>query len=119
MRKAIALAAALLVAATAQAGDAPQAEAAQPVVVPPEITRFEEARIPPDLAVVPGRYVVTLELTIDAAGRVADVSVKASDQSALDPLAVAAARAFEFRPATVDGTPAAVAVTYRYAFDVR
>ncbi|MBM4398381.1 MAG: hypothetical protein FJ087_22160, partial [Deltaproteobacteria bacterium] len=42
-----------------------------------------------------------------------------SDQSALDPLAVAAARAFEFRPATVDGTPAAVAVTYRYAFDVR
>jgi hypothetical protein len=89
------------------------------VVVPPTLTRFEEARLPPELAVKPGRYVVVLTLTVDEAGAVTEVAVQSSDEPLLTPLAEGAARRFGFTPATVEGQPVPVQLTYRYAFDIR
>ena len=101
--------------ATAPAATQPAA----PVVVPPELTRFEEAKLPPDLGVGAGRYVVTLAVTVDETGAVTDVLVTAADSDLLVPLALEAAKRFAFKPATVDGQPVAVQITYRYAFDIR
>jgi TonB family protein len=92
---------------------------AEPVIVPPVLAGFVEAKLPPDLSLAPGVYAVSLLLTIDEAGAVTDATVAASDAPALDEPALAAARAFAFTPATVDGTPVAVQIAYRYAFDIR
>jgi TonB family protein len=113
-RRALAIAA-ILLAIPAHAQDAPP----EPVVVPPELTRFEEAKLPPDLGVKPGSYVVTLAVTVDETGAVAGVEATASDDDRLTPLALEAARSFAFKPALVDGAPVAVKITYRYTFDVR
>ena len=92
---------------------------AQEAVTPPELLHPEQAQVPPDLELKPGTYVVTLSLVIAETGAVSDVSVKASDDPRLDALAVAAARKFVFRPATVSGKPVPVEVTYRYTFDIK
>lgn len=99
------------------AQEAPPA-APQPVVVPPSLEHFEEAKLPPELEVAPGQYVVTLTLTVDQQGAVSEVLVAASDLPALSDLAVGAARGFRFAPATVDGAPVPVQITYRYTFDI-
>jgi len=112
----------LLLAAPLLAQEAPvappPAAAAEPVVVPPSLEHFEEAKLPPELDVTPGQYVVTLTLTVSEAGAVTEVLVAASDLPALNDLAVAAARGFLFSPATVDGAPVPVQITYRYSFDI-
>lgn len=106
--------------AAAPAPAAPEAApdpAAQ--VVPPTLATFREAVLPADLGVPPGQYVVTLVLTVDEAGAVTEVQTAASDDPRLAPLAVDAAGKFVFTPATVQGQPVAVQITYRYAFDIR
>lgn len=101
-------------AVTTDAAPAPEAQ-----VVPPQLTSFKEAALPPDLGVPPGTYVVTLVLTVDEAGAVTDVQTAASDEPRLSPLAVDAAMGFVFAPAQYQGQPVAVQITYRYAFDIR
>jgi TonB family protein len=108
----------LVFASPARAAEPAAVEAPQPVVVPPGLEHFEEAKLPPELDVTPGTYVVTLTLTVDEAGAVTEVLVAASDLPSLDALAVGAAKGFRFSPATVDGTPVPVQITYRYTFDV-
>lgn len=101
---------ALFVALTLAAATA----AAEPVVTPPVMTRFVEARLPAD---APARdAVVELWLVIDAAGAVTEVEVKEPAGSPWDEAAAEAALSLEFSPALVDGVPAPVKVPFRYAF---
>ena len=95
------------------------APAPEPQVVPPVLSTFKEAILPPDLGVPPGSYVVTLVVTVDEKGAVVDVQTAASDEPRLTPLAVDATKGFVFAPAQYQGQPVAVQITYRYAFDIR
>jgi len=90
----------------------------EPVITPPELLEFVQAKLPPDLALEPGAYVVTLMITIDEAGAVSDAEVTGSDAEALNDLALEAVKGFSFKPATMDQEPVAVQVTYRYTFDI-
>jgi hypothetical protein len=90
----------------------------EPPITPPTLIRFEEARLPPDLGVPPGNYVVTLVLTVDEEGDVSEVEPVASDDDRLTPLAAEAAKGFNFTPALYGEVPVAVQITYRYAFDI-
>lgn len=105
--------------AARQGAEVPAQASDGPAIVPPTLTAFVEAALPPDLALEPGVYVVSLLLTLDEYGAVSDAEVTASDAPALEEPALEAARRFAFTPATVDGAPAAVQIAYRYAFDIR
>lgn len=100
------------------ASGAPSDLAPEPQVVPPVLSHFEDAKLDPELNLRPGHYEVSLALTIGEDGAVSDVEVVASDQPLLDPAALAAVASFRFAPATVDGAPVPVRITYRYSFDI-
>src|SRR5262249_55904818 len=61
---------------------------------------------------------VVLELFIDAHGNVEHVHVMSSPGSGLDEAAAAAARQFQFKPATIDGAPVASKVIYEQKFAI-
>ena len=116
----VALAAALLVgsaqaalagAAWAQGGQAPAR-----TIVPPKLVKFVEAEFPPSEVAAGQGATVVLQIAIDATGKVAGVTVTASAGPAFDAAAVGAASQFVFEPATVDGKPIPVKITYGYKF---
>jgi len=85
----------------------------------PEITKEVEAVYPPELYQAGTTGAVGLRITIDENGDVADVIVdQSSGFPALDASAVKALYQFGFKPAEVDGVPAAVQISYRYAFTI-
>jgi TonB family protein len=105
------------VAARASAQPAqPPADAPQHTIVPPRLVKFVEAEFPPSEAKAGRGATVVLQISITAAGAVADVTVQESAGPAFDVPAVAAARQFVFEPAVVDGKPIPVKITYRYVF---
>src|SRR5262245_6608294 len=61
---------------------------------------------------------VVLELFIDAHGNVEHVHVVSSPGYGLDEAAMAAARQFQFKPATIDGAPVASQVIYEQKFAI-
>ena len=61
---------------------------------------------------------VVLSIDIAADGKVSDVRVQTTAGAEWDAAAVAAARLFVFEPAEVDGQPAPVTITYKYAFTI-
>jgi TonB family protein len=86
---------------------------------PPALTKFVEAPYP---AVEPRPstdVAVTLTISIDAAGKVADAQITESGGQAFDDAALAAVRAFEFSPAEIDDKPASIRIVYRYVFTLR
>lgn len=102
-------------------GLAAPARAGAPAVVPPKLTKFQPATLPPGALETAGeaRVVrVVLLLTIDAAGKVTEVVLRQGAGEPFDPAAVAAAQKFEFEPARVDGQPVAVKVPYTYVFKI-
>jgi TonB family protein len=107
---------ALSAAPRAAAQDA--APPAQHVIVPPKLTTFVQADFPPSEVAAGHGATVVLQIAIDAAGKVAGVSVIESAGPAFDAAAVGAARQFVFEPAVVDGKPIPVKITYRYAFTI-
>jgi TonB family protein len=107
----------LLVAPAAAAQDAP-APAAAPTIVPPKIVTFVQADFPPSEVAAGKGATVLLQIAIDAAGKVAGVSVLQSATPAFDAAALAAAKQFVFEPATVGGRPIPVKITYRVAFTI-
>ena len=86
------------------------------VIVPPKLVTFVDAQFPPSQVAAGKGAAVRLQIAIDAAGKVASVSVVESAGPDFDAAAVAAARQFVFTPATVDGTPIPVKIAYRYQF---
>jgi TonB family protein len=97
--------------ATPASGDAPQH-----TIVPPKLVKFVEAEFPPSEAKAGRGATVVLQIAITATGAVADVTVLGSAGPAFDAPALAAAKQFVFEPATVDGKPIPVKITYRYVF---
>jgi TonB family protein len=114
-------AALLLVVAEGRAGaqEAPAPPASAPgrrAIVPPKLVTFVQAEFPPSEVAAGRGAVVVLQVAIDAAGKVAGVAVLESAGPAFDAAAVDAAKQFFFQPATVDGHPIPVKITYRYQF---
>jgi TonB family protein len=105
--------------ASAQIGATTQAEA-QPTEpassVAPRLTRFVQADYPPEALAQGLEGSVLLELTIDPAGQVTQVTVAQPLGHGFDEAATAAARAFVFEPARRDGAAVASILRYRYRF---
>ena len=87
-----------------------------PVVVPPALLQDSPARYPPELAAQGASGVVQLELLVDAQGEVTEAQVVQPVQPLLDEAALHAATGLRFSPATVDGVPSPVRLTFEYRF---
>jgi len=85
-------------------------------IAPPRLLTFVQAEFPPSELAAGRTATVVLQLSVDAAGHVAAVTVVGSATPAFDAAAVAAATRFLFAPATLDGTPIPVKITYRTQF---
>jgi TonB family protein len=105
-------------AASAGAQGQPAPAAPQRTIVPPKLVTFAQAEFPPSEVEAGRGATVVLQIAIDAAGKVAAVAVLESAGPAFDNAAVAAAKQFVFEPATADGKPIPVKITYRYQFTV-
>lgn len=81
---------------------------------------LEEVRIPypPEARRLFVEGTVVVRLTIDVEGRVVGASVVSGPGHGLNEAAVAALKAFRFRPATRGGKPTATQITYRYTFSL-
>ncbi len=88
----------------------------KPVFVLPELIHFEHAAYPPDAAKAGLEADVPLKLTIDRAGNVTKAEVVEPVGNGFDEVARDAALKFTFKPATRDGIPIPVAISYRYSF---
>lgn len=103
-------------AARAEGGDPTAAPTRK--IAPPTLVKTVPAEFPPSEVAAGKGATVMLQIAIDAAGAVAAVNVLESAGPAFDAAAVAAARQFVFEPATVDGRPIPVKITYRVQFTV-
>jgi TonB family protein len=94
------------------------AQAAPEVTRPPEVL----SSVPPVYPEAARRErrggAVSLLVTLDADGAVMRVEVVESAGADLDWAALGALTQYAFRPAEIDGRPAAVAITYRLLFEV-
>lgn len=88
------------------------------VIVPPALETFVPAEYPPAAREAGREAAVDLELVVGADGKVVDARVLTPAGDGFDEAAVAAARAFQFRPATRGGVPVAVKIRYRYVFEL-
>lgn len=82
----------------------------------PELATFVQAPYPAGAEADGITGEVVLLVTIEADGTVSAVEVAQPAGHGFDEAAVEAARQFVFRPAEVDGQPAAVQIAYKYAF---
>ncbi len=109
--------------ATSAAQSAPAANSSSVApartVVPPKLVHFVQAEYPASEQAGTGPVSVLLLISIDADGKVAEVSVAQSGGAAFDEAALTAAKLFEFEPAQVDGAKVPVRIQYRYDFVVR
>ncbi len=87
-------------------------------IVAPRLVHFEPADYPAQALEDAIQGTVTLRITIDERGRVADVQVAEAAGHGFDGVAMAAARRFVFEPALRDGVPVAVTILYRYEFEL-
>lgn len=92
---------------------------AQVVTRLPEVVESVEAAYPEEAEALGLEGEVVLEVDISEAGEVQDARVLEPAGHGFDEAALAAVRAFRFRPAEVDGAPAAVTIEYRYRFELR
>jgi len=106
----------------ADVASAPVADAATDAPAPqltraPELTKFVPAVVPSGAEPLLEPRTVVLELTVNADGSVSDVVVHTSVDGARDAAAMEAVGGFEFKPAELDGAPAAVRLKYEYVFE--
>lgn len=87
-------------------------------VVPPALIEDRQAEYTDEAVEARVEGQVVLELVIDASGEVREVKVVEGLGYGLDEAAVAAARQFRFRPATVDGEPTPVALNFAIRFSL-
>ncbi len=88
------------------------------VIAPPKLVTFVQAAFPPSEIAAGKGATVVLQIAIDTTGQVVDVTVVGSATPAFDAAAVAAAKQFVFEPASSDGKPIPVKITYRYQFTI-
>jgi TonB family protein len=89
------------------------------VIAPPKIVTFVEAPYPEAEKAAGKQATVTLQIGITETGKVGAVVVLESAGPAFDQAALEAAKQFVFTPASVNGQPVAVKITYRYAFTIK
>jgi TonB family protein len=89
------------------------------VTKPPKLDHFVEAEYPAAAKAAGVTAQVVLSIDIAADGKVDNVGVVESGGPEFDAAAIAAAKQFVFEPAEVDGVPAPVKITYKYAFTIR
>jgi len=104
----------LALATTARADDEP----AFTVTKAPSLVTFVPARYPEAKQAAGIEAEVTLTVDVDASGKVSAVEVAVSAGLEFDAAAKEAASHFVFSPGEVDGKPAPVRITYRYAFKI-
>src|SRR5258708_6036719 len=85
-------------------------------IVPPRFVTYVAARFPESQIGAGRGAVVDLRLSIDASGRVVAVTAVGAPAPAFAAAAIEAARQFVFAPATADGAPIPVKITYRTQF---
>jgi len=102
-------------------GQSPPSEAGEPGkgLRPPKLKKFVEAVYPEDKRAAGTGAKVVLSIEVEDTGRVGEVEVVVPAGPDFDAAAVAAARQFEFEPATLDGTPVPVKIQYAYKFVVK
>jgi len=102
-------------------GESPPGEAGEPGkgLHPPKLLKFVEAVYPEDKRAVGAGAKVVLSIEVEDSGQVGNVEVVVPAGPDFDAAAVAAARQFEFEPATLDGTPVPVKIQYAYKFVVK
>jgi TonB family protein len=84
---------------------------------PPELVEFVPAEYPPEAEAAGVQGSVRLALVIDETGEVTEARVlDAGPHPGFAPAALHAVVQFRFRPAEIDGKPAAVEIEYRYDF---
>jgi TonB family protein len=86
---------------------------------PPKLKKFVEAVYPEDKRAAGTGAKVVLSIEVEDTGRVGNVEVVVPAGPDFDAAAVAAARQFEFEPATLDGAPVPVKIQYAYKFVVK
>jgi TonB family protein len=86
---------------------------------PPKLNKFVEAAYPEDKRAAGVGAKVVLSIEVEDSGRVGNVEVVVPAGPDFDAAAVAAARQFEFEPATLDGAPVPVKIQYAYKFVVK
>jgi TonB family protein len=86
---------------------------------PPKLKKFVEAVYPEDKRAAGTGAKVVLSIEVEDSGRVGNVEVVVPAGPDFDAAAVAAARQFEFEPATLDGAPVPVKIQYAYKFVVK
>ncbi len=108
------LGAALAPGARAQvAEDAPP----RPVMVAPRLVESPPIELAADAAPLPPDASVELSITVAADGSVAEVAIATPLRDDVDALALEAARAMRFEPATRDGTPIPARIRFRYRIE--
>jgi TonB family protein len=102
-------------------GAAGAAEDAEPGkgLLPPKLHKFVEAVYPPDKQAAGTQAKVVLSIEVSENGKVGNVEVVVPAGPDFDVAAVAAAKQFEFEPATMDGVPVPVKIQYAYKFVVK
>ena len=95
-----------------------EGERAPQVTKAPKLITFVEAEYPPDKKAAGVTAEVLLQIEIGADGKVGNVAVAQPTSPDFDAAAVAAVKQFIFEPAEVDGKPAPVKITYKYAFRI-
>jgi TonB family protein len=89
---------------------------AQPTLTPPELLAGEPPAVPAAMKLA-AETAVEVELTVDEQGATKDVAlITSSGHTELDALALEAARALRFAPATRDGAAIAARIPFRFTF---
>lgn len=96
--------------------DAPQPEP-QPVVVAPEPKSPPNVDYPKKAPPQFEPITVTVELTVDETGAVTNVERVSPPRRVFDVAVIEAAKKFSFEPATADGKPIAVTITFSHTFE--
>jgi TonB family protein len=93
------------------------APAAGTLTRPPELLEFVPAEYPPEAEAAGIQGSVVLSIVIGEEGEVREARiVEPGAHPGFGPAALHAVSQFRFRPAEIDGKPAAVEITYRYDF---
>ena len=113
----VALAAVLLLGAL-PVGAQNQPDAPPAPLSPPELVGFVPAEYPPAALAAGKVATVSLEIVVDTDGRSAEVTVVTPAGDGFDEAAVAAARAFTWKPGQQAGAPINVRIRYDYQFEL-
>jgi TonB family protein len=111
----VALATVLLFGALRAGAQQPDAPPAQ--LSPPELVGFVAADYPPAALAAGKAATVSLEIVVDTEGHSTEVTVVTPAGDGFDEAAVAAARAFTWKPGQLGGIPVNVRIRYDYRFE--